>query len=104
MYEMRNAYKNLLYKPERKRQQRRLRRIWDYNIKIDFRKIGFGSVRWIYLALNRDRWRGVVISDSIKKGNFVTSLSCRYDNECATFMNVDFRTMEKAIARDSWVF
>jgi hypothetical protein len=33
---------------------------WEYNIKIDIRKIDFGCVDWIQLALNRDRWRAVV--------------------------------------------
>jgi hypothetical protein len=30
------------------------------NIKIDLREIGWGGMDWIYLAQNRDQWRGLV--------------------------------------------
>jgi hypothetical protein len=40
--------------------QRRPRRGWDDNIKMDFREIEFGDVDWIYLARDRDKWRAIV--------------------------------------------
>jgi ribosome biogenesis protein Nip4 len=48
------------YKPERKKPLRRPRRRWEDNIKKDFQKMGFGSMTWIELAQDRDRWRALV--------------------------------------------
>jgi hypothetical protein len=53
-----NVYKVLMGKPEGKR----LRRRWD-GIRMDLTEIGWGgwgSVEWIQLAQDRDRWRAVV--------------------------------------------
>jgi hypothetical protein len=47
-------------KPEGKRPLRRPRRRWEVGIKMDLREIGWGSVEWIHLAKDRDRWRAVV--------------------------------------------
>jgi hypothetical protein len=47
-------------KPERKRLLGRSGRRWDYNIKIDLRKIGWGDMDWIDPAQDRDRWRALV--------------------------------------------
>jgi hypothetical protein len=51
----RNAYKELVGKPERKRPLRRPRRRWVDNIKIDLREIGWDGMYWIDLALYRDQ-------------------------------------------------
>jgi hypothetical protein len=55
----RNVYKVLMGKPEGKIPLGRLRRRWD-GIRMDLREIGWGSVKWIQLAQDRDRWRAVV--------------------------------------------
>jgi hypothetical protein len=56
--EMRNAYKILVGKPERKRPLRRSRLRWEDNIRIDLREImRFTVVEWIHLAQVRDMWR-----------------------------------------------
>ena len=47
-------------KPERKRPLRRPRRRWEDNIKMDLQEVGCGSMDWIELAEDRDRWRTVV--------------------------------------------
>jgi hypothetical protein len=47
-------------KPEGKRPLGRPRRIWVDNIKIDLLEIGWGSVDWIGLAQDRDKWRALV--------------------------------------------
>jgi hypothetical protein len=60
MGEERNVYKVLIGKPEGKRPLRRPRRRWEDGIRMDFRKIGWGSVDWIQLAQDRDRWRALV--------------------------------------------
>jgi hypothetical protein len=44
MGEMRNAYKYLVGKLERKRPLRRPRCSWENNIKMDLREIGLGGV------------------------------------------------------------
>jgi hypothetical protein len=47
-------------KPEGKRPLERPRRRWENGIKMDLRETGRGSVEWIHLAQDRDRWRAVV--------------------------------------------
>jgi hypothetical protein len=56
----RNVYKVLMGKPEGKRPRGRPRRRWEDGIRIDLREIGCGSVDWIQLAQDRDRWRALV--------------------------------------------
>jgi hypothetical protein len=60
MGEERNVYKLLMGKPEGKVQLGRPRLRWDDGIRMDLREIGWGSVDWIQLAQDRDRWRAVV--------------------------------------------
>jgi hypothetical protein len=50
----------LVGEPEGKRPLRRLRRRWEDNIKMDLRRIGWGSMDWIDLAQDRDKWRALV--------------------------------------------
>jgi hypothetical protein len=45
--------------PEGKRPVGRQRRRWKDWIRMDHREIGWGSVEWIQLAQDRDRWRAV---------------------------------------------
>jgi hypothetical protein len=42
-------------KPEGKRPMGKPRRRWEYNIKIDFQKVGSGGMDWIELAQDRVR-------------------------------------------------
>jgi hypothetical protein len=35
-------------------------RRWENNIKMDLREAGWGSIDWISLAQDRDRWRALV--------------------------------------------
>jgi hypothetical protein len=49
---MRNAYKTLVGKPERKRPMHG----WEDNTKMDLREIGFVGVDSIQLAQDRDLW------------------------------------------------
>jgi hypothetical protein len=58
--EERNVYGVLMRKPEGKRPLGRPRRRWEDGIRMDLRDIGWGSVDWIQLAQDRDRWRAVV--------------------------------------------
>jgi len=60
MGEERNVYKVLMGKPEGKRPLERPRRRWEDGIRMDLREIGWGSVEWIQLAQDRDRWRALV--------------------------------------------
>jgi hypothetical protein len=60
MGEMRNAYKILVRKPERKRSLRRPRHRWEGNIRMDPREIGWKDVDWIHLAEDMGQWRAVV--------------------------------------------
>jgi hypothetical protein len=53
--ERRGAYRVLVWKPEGRRPLERPRRIWEDNIKMDFRDVGLGSIDWIDLAKDRDR-------------------------------------------------
>jgi hypothetical protein len=54
------VYKFLAVKPEGKSPLGIPRRGWEDGIRMDLRVIGLGSVDWIRLAQDRDRWRAVV--------------------------------------------
>jgi hypothetical protein len=56
----RNTSRILTGEPERKRPLGRSGRRWKNNIKLDRREIRWGSMGWIDLAQNRDRWRAHV--------------------------------------------
>jgi hypothetical protein len=58
--ERRGVYRVLVGKPEGKRTLGRLRRRWVYNIKLDLEKVGCGSMNWIELSQDRDRWQVLV--------------------------------------------
>ena len=47
-------------KPEVKRPLGRPRSRWDNNIKTDLQEVGCGSMDWIELARDKDRWRAFV--------------------------------------------
>ena len=53
-------YGVLVGKPEGKRRLGRPRHRWEDNIKIDLQEVGCGSMDWIELAQDRDRWRALV--------------------------------------------
>jgi hypothetical protein len=57
---MRNTYKIVVVKPERKRQLQRAGRRWEDSIKIYFKEIRCEDVNWIHLAQDRVHWRDVV--------------------------------------------
>jgi hypothetical protein len=50
----------LMGKPEGRRPLVRPRRRWKDGIRMDLREIGWGSVDWIQLAQDRDRWLALV--------------------------------------------
>jgi hypothetical protein len=60
MGERRGAYRALVGKPEGRRPLGRRRRRWEDNVKMYLREIGWGSMDWINLAQDRDRWRALV--------------------------------------------
>jgi hypothetical protein len=60
MGEERKVYTVVVGKSEGKRPLPRLRHRWENGIITDLREIGWGSVDWIQLAQDRDRWRAVV--------------------------------------------
>jgi hypothetical protein len=60
MGEERRVYKVLVGKPEGKRALGRPRYIWEDGVRMDFAEIGWGSMVWIRLAHDRDRWLAVV--------------------------------------------
>jgi hypothetical protein len=60
MWDMRDAYKVLMGKPEGKRPRGRPRHQWEDNIKMDHQEVRWGDVDWIDLAQDRNMWRAVV--------------------------------------------
>jgi hypothetical protein len=60
MGEERNVYKVLIGKPVGRRPLGRPRRRWEDGIRMHLREIDWGSVDWIQLAQDRDRWRVLV--------------------------------------------
>ena len=61
-------YRVLVGKPEGKRSLGRPRCRWENNIKMDHQEVGCGSMDWIDLAQEMDRWQALV-----KAGIFLTS-------------------------------
>ncbi|KAJ4427537.1 hypothetical protein ANN_25185 [Periplaneta americana] len=55
MGESRNSYRVLVGRPEGKRPLGRPRRIWEDNIKMDLREVGYDDRDWINLSQDRDR-------------------------------------------------
>ena len=60
MVKGRGVYRVSVGKPERKRPLGRPRRRWEDNIKMDLQEVGCGSMNWIELAQDSDRWREFV--------------------------------------------
>jgi hypothetical protein len=60
MGEERNVYRGLMGKLEGKRPLGRPRHRWENGIRMDLGETGCGSVDWIRLAQDRDRWRALV--------------------------------------------
>jgi hypothetical protein len=60
MGEGRKVYKVLVGKPQGKTPLGRPRRRWNDGIRMDLIEIGWGSVEWIHLAHDRDRWSALV--------------------------------------------
>ena len=60
MEEGRSAFKMLIGKPTGKRPLGRLRRRWEDNIRIYFKKIGIDTRNWVDSAQDRDYWRSLV--------------------------------------------
>ena len=60
MGERRGVYRVLVGKPEGKRQLGRPRRRWEDKIKLNLQEVGCGSMDWIELAQDRDRWLALV--------------------------------------------
>jgi hypothetical protein len=60
MGERGGAYRALVAEPEGRRPLGRPRHRWEDNIKMDLREVGWGSVDWIDLAQDRDRWQALV--------------------------------------------
>jgi hypothetical protein len=56
----RSTYRILVGTPEGKRPLERPRHMWEYNIKMDLREIGWGGMDWIDLAQDRAHWRALV--------------------------------------------
>ena len=54
------VYRVLVGKPEGKRPLGRPVRRWEDNIKMYLEEVGCGSMDWIELAEDRDRWRAFV--------------------------------------------
>jgi hypothetical protein len=57
MGESRGAYRVLVGKPEGRRPLGRPRRRWK-DIKMHLQEVGWGSMDWINLAQDRNRWQG----------------------------------------------
>jgi hypothetical protein len=58
--EEKKMYKVLVRKAEGKRPLGRPRCRWEDGIRMDVREIGWGSVEWIQLAQDSDRWCALV--------------------------------------------
>jgi hypothetical protein len=78
MGELKNAYNILVGKPEGNRPLGRPRSMWEDNIRIYLREIGWEGVVWIHIAQDKDQWRDLVntamnLRFHKKRENFLTS-------------------------------
>ena len=55
-----SIYRVMVGEPDGKRPLGRPRRRWKDNIIMDVQEVGCGSMDWIELAQDRDRWRALV--------------------------------------------
>jgi hypothetical protein len=55
--EKKDAFSNLVGKPDEKRTLGRPRRRWEHNIRMDLKEIGWDCVDWIHAAKDRDMWQ-----------------------------------------------
>jgi hypothetical protein len=60
MRDRRDVFRAFVVKPEGKKPLGRPRRRWDDNIKMDLQEVGCGSMDWIEMAQDRDRWQALV--------------------------------------------
>jgi len=72
------TYRVLVGKFDGKRYPGKPRRKWVCNTKIDLQEVGWGSMDWIDLAQDRDRWRTLTnfvmnLRVPHNAGNFLTS-------------------------------
>ncbi|KAJ4449920.1 hypothetical protein ANN_01327 [Periplaneta americana] len=73
MGESRNAYRVLFGRPEGKRPLGKPKRMWEDNIKMDLREVGYDGRDWINLAQDRDQWRAYVrAAMNLRRRNFKT--------------------------------
>jgi hypothetical protein len=56
----RKVYRVLVGKPEGKGPLGRSKHRWEDGIRMDHRETGWGSVQWIQMAQERDRWQSLV--------------------------------------------
>ena len=72
MEQSRNAYRDLVGKPEVNRPLGRPRRRWENSIKMDLSEVGCDHGDRIYLAEDREQWRVYVRPpDSLKASKLV---------------------------------
>jgi hypothetical protein len=60
MGDRKGASRVFMGRSERKRPHGIPRHIWDGSIVMDIQEVGWVGMDWIYLALDRDRWRALV--------------------------------------------
>jgi hypothetical protein len=77
--EGRGVYRVLVGRPEANRPLGRPRRMWEDNIKMDYREIGIDGANWIQLAQDMVQWRacehGNESPGSIRKRDIFDKLS-----------------------------
>jgi hypothetical protein len=78
IWEERVLYRVSVCKPERKTPPGRPRHRWEDNIKMHLQEVGCGSMDWIGLAQDRNRWRAIVnvvmnLQVPLNAGNFLSS-------------------------------
>jgi hypothetical protein len=79
MGESRGVIRVLMGEPEGNRPLGTHRRRWGDNIKMDLQEVGCGSIDWIDVAQDRERWWGALVNAIMKPevhqnaGNFLTS-------------------------------
>jgi hypothetical protein len=77
MKERRDVYRDVVGKPDGKRQLGRPRRTWEDNINMNIRQLRWWGIYWIDMALDRDGWWALVnaimnLRVPQNAGNFLT--------------------------------
>jgi hypothetical protein len=62
----------------KKRATGRYKRRWEENFRLDLRETEWKGVDWMHLAQDRDQWRALANTGSIRSGGFIDCVTISF--------------------------